>query len=385
MKKIMSLGVIGMVVVGLSVSASAFERESEHPPLSENTKRAIADYKRQPTEENKSTLLKVMNESYDGVIQLKKDKLAERIRDRDKNINRWLQAVRSGGVPPFMTLNTENNKGDERKVVAEAVEAYKKDSSAKNEAAVKSALTAYYDVFIDEQRKHIKETEDARESRMTASLARFTSDRFRPGPRGARATVAQDDVLSEIICAYISVGAEIVPVNPEARVRERGFNAAINTAQTRYEKEPTKENKAALRAEIAKAFRAACDVRLEEIAKAEKKGLAGAGGLLAQMQDAEFRDSQFRELTQQRNLYGRIDRMVTFGRNTTGDWESRMKVESRELAKLLQESGKTAKQALESNFNDVYAKMLSVQKKHLQEVKAKLDSFTDATLEELVD
>ncbi|MDR2981728.1 MAG: hypothetical protein LBV12_05725 [Puniceicoccales bacterium] len=367
--------------------AASAERESEHPPLPENTKKAIADYKRNPTEANKNRLLKIMNENYDAIIQLKKDKLADRVRGREKNINHWMQAIRSGGVPPFMKLNTENQKGSERKAVAEAMEAYRKDPSPGNEAAVKESLGAYYDVFLAEQKKHIKDTEESREARMTTALERFTSDRFKPGFQAAKTTIKKEDALAEIICSYISVGAEIVPVNPEARVRERSFNSAINTAQANYLKDPTEKNRTKLKEEITKAFQAAYDVRLEEFAKADKKGLAGASALFAQIQDADFRGRQFLELTQQRNLYGRIDRTVTFGSNTVGTWEPRLKTESHALAKLLHEyeesSAQQKKQSIEVKFNDIYGKMLAAHKKHLEETKAKLDIYIEKTLKEL--
>jgi hypothetical protein len=370
-------------------AAVAAERESEHPPLAENTKRAIAEYKRRPTEENKANMLNVMNENYDAVIQLKKDNLAERVRDREKNITRWLQAIRSGDVPPFMKLNTENHKGNERKAVAGAVAAYRENPSPENENGVRKSLDVYYDVFLDEQEKHIKETEASRETKMATALERFTSDRFKLGTQAAKTAVKQEDALAEMICAYISVGAEIVPVNPEARVRERGFNSAVNAAHATYLKNPAEENRAGLKAEIAKAFQAAYDVRLEAFAKAEKKGTDGSRGLFAQMKDADFRDGQFRDLTQQRNLYGRIDRMVTFGSNTAGGWEPRMKTESRELAELLREHEKSPsrqnEQSIEATFNEIYKAMLIAHKKHLEETKDKLGLFTETTLKDLAD
>lgn len=385
MKKIMTLAAIGTFLAGIAVSAIASERESEHPPLPESTKRAIAKYKRNPTEENKTELLKVMNKNYDAIIQQKKDKLAERVESRDKNINRWLGSVRSGGLPPFMTLNTENHKGNERKTVAEAVAVYRQYPSSQNEKRVKAALEVYYNAFIIEQQKHIKETEDSREDRMKASLARFTSDRFRPGRNGDKSIVNQKDALMEIVASYLSSGAEIVPVNPEARVRERGCNSAINTAQTAYFNDPSIKNQAALRAEIAKAFQAAYDVRLYEIDRAEKKGLAGSNALWNALKSAEFREGQFKELTQQRNLYGRIDRMATFGSNTAGNWMPRMQAQSQELTKLLQGYDQAREQQTKTKFNEAYMQMLKLQKEELTARKAKLNSFVEATLKELTD
>ncbi len=385
-KKISLMFLIGMLIC---IPVIAAEQESEHPPLPENTKRAIAVYKQNPTEANKKELLKVMNENYDAIIQLKKDNLAERVRDREKNINRWMQAIRSGDMPSFMKLNTENHKGNERKAIADAVEAYRNNSSPENENMVKASLEGYYDAFLDEQEKHIKDTEDSRETRMATSLERFTSDRFRPGQMKAKTTVKRGDALAEIICCYISVGAEIVPVNPEARVRERGSNSAINSAQTSYLKNPTEENRVKLKEEVTKAFQTAYDVRLEECTKAEKKGIDGARVLFVQIQDTNFCDKQFLDLTQQRNLYGRIDRTVTFGSNTVGNWEPRMKTESQELAKLLQEYEKSPtkqkEQATEVKFNEIYEEMLITHKKHLEEMKPKLDFLVEKTLKELID
>ena len=132
--------ILPLVILPLFLShalAVAAERESEHPPLSENTKRAIADFKQRPTEENRAKLLKTMGDNYDAVIQLKKDNLAERIEKRKQNISRWMRAVRSGEVPPFLKLNTENHKGNERKAVADAIDAYRENRTDENESAVK--------------------------------------------------------------------------------------------------------------------------------------------------------------------------------------------------------------------------------------------------------
>ena len=46
--------------------------ESEHPPLSEDTKKAIAIYKQNPNEANKQNLLNALNKSYDAVIGKKR-------------------------------------------------------------------------------------------------------------------------------------------------------------------------------------------------------------------------------------------------------------------------------------------------------------------------
>lgn len=88
--------------------------------------------------------------------------------------------------------------------------------------------------FLDEQRKHINETEDLREERINASLERFTSDIFELSPKSSQNSsknLNKDEILAEVIANYINMGAEILPVNPWARVRERKFNASINEAQ----------------------------------------------------------------------------------------------------------------------------------------------------------
>ena len=106
--------------------------ESEHPPLSEDTKKAIAIYKRNPNEANKQNLLNALNKSYDAVIEQKKKNLNEHIKDKDKTIKMWLKTVKSGENLPFMNLETDNNKGNERKAVANAIANYDKNRNAQN-------------------------------------------------------------------------------------------------------------------------------------------------------------------------------------------------------------------------------------------------------------
>ncbi len=378
----------GNVTANLSLSEDT-TWESEHPPLSETTKKAIAAYKKNPTEENKQGILNALNETYDWVVQNKKNNLLEYTQTRTKRIDAWMRTIINGGMPPFMSLSTDNNKGTERQVVADAVETYRENSSSSNNRAlVRQALEAYYDAFLKEQEEHIYETEELRETRIAASLEYFISDRFNPQVNQSN-TVTQEDALAEIIIAYISVGAEVIPVNPEARVREREINAAISNAQAVYLNNPTEENKNKLQEEIAKAFQTAYDVRLEEYAIAENKGINGASTLFNQMLDADFRSTKFQELTEQLNLYGRIDRMITYGSNTYGDWTPRTKEESQELAALLNlyEASPTSenKQAVKDKFYEIYANMLVVQKAHLEETQIKLSSFTEETLHELID
>lgn len=190
----------------------------------------------------------------------------------------WLKTVKSGKNPPFMNLETDNSKGNERKAVANAIANYNKNRNAQNENALNNALSLYYEAFLDEQRKHIKETEDLREERINASLERFTSDRFELSPKSSQNSsknLNKDEILAEVIANYINMGAEILPVNPEVRVRERKFNASINEVQKNYFQNPNSENKSKLRNEIAKAFETALEVRIQSVLNAQNKGLKG--------------------------------------------------------------------------------------------------------------
>lgn len=361
----------------------AAKSESEHPPLSEETKKAIAIYKRNPNEANKQNLLNALNKSYDAVIEQKKKNLNEHIKDKDKNIQMWIKTVKSGKNPPFMNLETDNNKGNERQAVANAIVEYNKNRNAQNETALKKALENYYEAFLDEQREHIKETEDLRDERINASLERFTSDRFALSPKSAQnnsKNINKDEILAEIIANYINAGAEILPVNPEARVRERKFNAAINDAQKVYFKSPNSENKEKLRYEIAKAFETALEVRIQSVQNAQNKGINGGEKLLNKMQDSDFLQAQFDEITEQRNLYGRIDRIVSFGSNTATDWNPREKQDSLKLASALKSGDKNI---INSEFKALYQKMLKIQKEHLDSTKKRLDSLINDTLNEL--
>ena len=367
----------------LQNSIFAAKSESEHPPLSENTKKAIAIYKRNPNEANKQNLLNALNKSYDAVIEQKKKNLNEHIKDKDKNIQMWIKTVKSGKNPPFMNLETDNNKGNEMEVVANAIAEYNKNRDSQNENSLKKALENYYEAFLDEQRMHIKETEDLREERINASLERFTSDRFELSPKSSQndsKNINRDEILAEIIASYINVGAEILPVNPEARVRERKFNASINDAQKIYSQNPTAENKSKLRDEIAKAFEASLEARIQSVQKAQNKGINGGEKLLDKMQDSDFLKNQFDEITQQRNLYGRIDRIVSFGSNTASDWSPREKRDSLKLALALKNGDKNI---IKSEFNSLYQKMLKIQNEHLDYTKKRLDSLIDETLNEL--
>lgn len=371
------------VILGVFLAQSlAFgaKAESEHPPLSEDTKKAIAQYKRAQSEANKQNLLNALNKSYGAVIAQKKEKLAQREKERDKNIDSWLNGVKRGKNPPFMNLQTDNNKGNEREIVAKAISAYNQNKSAHNERALREALSAYYEAFLEEQRVHIKETEDLRSERITASLERFTSERFMlsKGGKNSAKNLSKDEILAEIIANFINVGAEFVPVNPESRVRERKFNALINDAQKAYLQNPSNANKAKLREAIAEAYNAALQARIQSVNQSAKKGVSGGAKLLEKMQDSAFLDEQFSELTQQRNLYGRIDRIISFGGNIADNFTPRAKQDSLKLATALKNGDKSVAMR---EFNALYEKMLQAQDLHFQATKQRLDLLIDECLE----
>lgn len=283
-----------------------------------------------------------------------------------------------------MNLQTDNNKGGERQVVAKAISAYNQNKSAQNESALREALSAYYEAFLEEQRAHIKETEDLRSERIAISFERFSSDRFALSPKGGANKSANrlsvDEVLAEIIANYINVGAEMLPVNPESRVRERKFNAQINDAQKAYLQDKSAQNKAKLREAIAEAYNAALIARVQSVKSAQSKGTKGGAKLLSKMTDSAFLEEQFSELTTQRNLYGRIDRIVSFGGNTADEWTPRQKQDSLNLSTALKSGDKNA---TTREFNALYDKMLKAQDSHLQATKQRLDLLIDECLDSL--
>ncbi len=125
--------------------------------------------------------------------------------------------------PPFMNLESDIHKGNERQIVAKAINAYNQNKSAQNESALRKALSAYYEAFLDEQRVHIKESEDLRSERIAMSFERFSSDRFALSPKGGTKSanrLSVDEILAEIIANYINVGAEMLPVNPACESRK---------------------------------------------------------------------------------------------------------------------------------------------------------------------
>lgn len=82
-------------------------------------------------------------------------------------------------------------------------------------------------------------------------------------------------------------------------------------------------------------------------------------------------------MSEQRNLYGRIDRKVSF--ETSFGWVlPRLKDESKALYEALQR-GELSQQA----FSALYEKMLSVQDEHLRTTQTKLEGFADEVLAEL--
>ena len=378
---------LAAAVVPMSITAFASETESEHPPLSEETKEAIGAYKKNPTEENRNKVLDALNNAYDAVIDKKKENYENALADRDKSINSWMKTVISGGMPAFMSIGMNDDKGDYRAAVSKAVDTYRTKKTKQNREAVKQALTDYYDAFLAEQKYHMEETIELKDERVAASLEYFTSDSFMPAT-GSVEDVAMQDALAEIMCAYISVGAQIVPVNPEARVRERNFNASIKTAQIDYISNETDENLSALRAALSEAFETAYEVRVSETAQAVEKGTVGADTLFEKFLDEEFLDEQLAELNEQHNLYGRIDRIVTYGCNTYGDWEPRLKEDSQELAALLSAyNGNPTtqnKQNLENKFHELYNAVLDMETEHLDEMGPELDIHIDETLKDII-
>ena len=342
-------------LLAVSLLHLALFSESEHPPLSPHTKKAIAAYKQNPSEKNKANLLDALNQSYDKVIAQKQEKLAKREKERDKNINSWLKAIKAGKNPPFMDLQTPNKKASQKQAVANAISTYRQSPSPQNQKALTEALSAYYEAFLDEQRAHISP---------------------KKGGKFERAKADESEFLAEIIASYLNAGAQNLPVNPEARVREREFNAQINAALKAYFADKSEANKAKLRTQIQKAFQTAYSVRLEEFKKAQSKGLKGSKALYDKM-DKEFIKAQFKELNEQRNLYGRIDRKVSF--ETSFGWVlPRLKDESKALYEALQR-GELSQQA----FSALYEKMLSVQDEHLRTTQNKLEGFVDEVLAEL--
>lgn len=65
--------------------------EKERPQLNEETKRAIAAYRRDPSDENRAALRKQVERNYDAVLARKKVKLEDlkHTRGEDRDRDRW--------------------------------------------------------------------------------------------------------------------------------------------------------------------------------------------------------------------------------------------------------------------------------------------------------
>lgn len=365
------------------------DMESEHPPLSEETKKAIAAYKQNPGEETKQEVLDALNQAYDQVVQRKKENLSRYTEEKESKIEAWLEMIVNGENPPFMSLETENDKGDERLQISNVSDAYRQNPTNENKQEVKEALEAYYDAFLAEQQAHITETEEERDQRIAASLDKFTSDRFDPQITEKDNRAAKEDVMGEIMAVYISAGAQILPVNPEARVQERTYNVAITDAQNAYLEDSSEENKIALQEILTEAFQTLYDTRVKNYASAEEKGNEGALDLFQKMLDSSFRDGQYKDLTEQMNLYGRIDRMITFGSNTYDNWVPRMAEESRELYQLFESYETSATdenlKAAQDKFSELYDSMLETEKTQLDNAGENLSVMVEETLQSLID
>ena len=197
-----------------------------------------------------------MNAAYDQIIQTKVNNRDGYIRTRTSRIKGWVDLVNNHQWPSFMLLNTDNNKAAERQVVSEVVNKFWENPTSANRENVRDALEAYYDAFLAEQDEIVRLTEEAREERITASFAYYTSDLFQIH-QNVVITTTQEESLAEIICGYISVGAEIVYCNPEARVRERELNSAVYDSCSAYLANPNTDTETAYRTAIETAFQTA--------------------------------------------------------------------------------------------------------------------------------
>ena len=81
--------------------------------------------------------------------------------------------------------------------------------------------------------------------------------------------------------------------------------------------------------------------------------------------------------------------MVTFGNNTFGSWQPRMRDDSRELAKLIREykssSDNESKEAVKNKFFMIYKEMLTMHEKHLYKIESEIDGLIEKTVGELID
>lgn len=359
---------------GILINSSyALEQESEHPPLSEETKKAIAHYKRNPNENTKAALKAALTQSYDKVIALKKQKLKAYEQAKKEHVEKWLKLAKTGKSLPF--LRNENNAKNTSQV-REALKAYQSGYSQSDREALKKALNLYYDSFLEEQRAHIKETERLKDSRIEQRLAHFTDTNFTPHKMEQK-NIDKDSVLIDIMRVHILKGAEFLPVNPEARVREREFNAKISAAQENYRSNPTSENKQKLINEVESALHAAYMARVKSVKNAMQSGLDGGKKLYAKLKDDDFIAAQIKELISQRNLYGRIDRLVSFG---TQDYTPSHISDSKSLYNKLLNDEKAAKEA----FNKSYLATLDELKNELERREGYLKSLAERISAELI-
>lgn len=67
--------------------------ESDHPPLSEDIKKAVADYKKKPNSATEQALLDALNAAYDQIIQTKVNNRDGYIRTRTSRIKGWVDLV----------------------------------------------------------------------------------------------------------------------------------------------------------------------------------------------------------------------------------------------------------------------------------------------------
>lgn len=373
-------GKIFACVLCLSLFASlvgALEQESEHPPLSETTKQAIAHYKRNPNDQTKAALRDALTQSYDKVIARKEQNLKTHEAQRQEHIAQWLRLASAGKSPPF--LQREGNAKN-TKAVQNALSAYQSSHSARDKATLQEALNGYYDAFLDEQRAHITETKNLKQERIDKALAHFSDPHFKPSHSAREASINEEEALIDIIRMYILRGAEFVPVDPAARVREREFNARIESAKQSYEAAPTNANKQKLTNEVKAALQAALNARIQAVKKAEQRGIEGAQKLYMKLKDEDFLRAQIKELGAARNLYGRIDRLVSLGAQ---DYTPSNAQDSKALFAILRHPHSKAES--QAPFDECYRALLTQTASELKARERELDSLARRIVQGLVE
>ena len=365
------------VIVALS-TAQALEQESEHPPLSPETKQAIAKYKQNPTDQNKELLKAALNKSYDKVIATKEQKLQEHTAQKQKHINQWLNLAKQGKIPPFLQKDGANNKDTSK--ARQALNAYQKSKDSKHFSALRAAFEEYYEAFLREQKAHIEETRRLKDERIKSSLERFSSKHFNPKPKATK-QVANDEILLDVMRVFVCGGAEFVPINPEARVREREFNARIFAAQKEYENSPSAANKEKLKNEIKNALNAAKEARYSALKKAKQRFREHGADfkLFTKLADNEFLTQQREELMAQRNFYGRLDRLVSFEAETYNEgYTPSMAKHSKELYAQL------GSQLSKTKYKEYYGEVLEAAFRRIDEVEKNLWQIADMLTNEMV-